>query len=115
MNYTTKIENAKLWWPYGYGEPNLYTVEMQLLYHGDIVDSRTERIGLRTVQLERNLGTVPANAVNSIHESEPPTPGSSLQDPNQQFKFIVNNGNSPSMFHQTPDSMHLLLQEGQCL
>lgn len=91
MNYTTKIENAKLWWPYGYGEPNLYTVEMQLLYHGAIVDSRTERIGLRTVQLERNLGTVPANAVNSIHESEPPTPGSSLQDPNQQFKFIINN------------------------
>ena len=49
MNYTTKIENAKLWWPYGYGEPNLYEVEMQLLYNGEILDSRTEHIGLRTV------------------------------------------------------------------
>ncbi len=89
MNYTTKIENAKLWWPYGYGDPNLYEVEMQLLHHGEIIDSRTERIGLRTIHLERSFGAAPTNSASSIQESAPPAPGQ--QSSAQQFRFIVNN------------------------
>ena len=55
MNYTALIRNPQLWWPAGYGAQPLYTVTMELLYQGEVVDSRTERIGLRTLRLERRF------------------------------------------------------------
>ena len=67
-NHDILIENPKLWWPLGYGEQPLYTVTMELLYHDEVIDSKTEQIGLRTVMLERDF-----------------TPGK------QQFMFRVNN------------------------
>ena len=97
MNYTAKIENAKLWWPYGYGEPNLYEVEMQLLYNGEILDSRTEHIGLRTVRLDRSFGTL---TTASAPLSTSATPGATADTaaigvgttpPDQQFQILVNN------------------------
>ena len=47
------IANPKLWWPKGYGEANLYAVTTELLMDGEVVDSRTDRIGLRTIDLRR--------------------------------------------------------------
>ncbi|OQB51888.1 MAG: Exo-beta-D-glucosaminidase precursor [Firmicutes bacterium ADurb.Bin146] len=49
------IDNPKLWWPRGYGEQNLYTVTMDLLYNDEVIDSRTDKIGLRTFKLERRF------------------------------------------------------------
>lgn len=46
------VEHPRLWWPRGYGEAALYTVTMELLHHGQVVDSKTERIGLRTVEIK---------------------------------------------------------------
>lgn len=54
-----RIKHPKLWWPHGYGEANLYTVTMELLKDGKVMDSRTERIGLR--QLEVVLKTAPGD------------------------------------------------------
>ena len=51
-----QIENPKLWWPVGYGEPNLYNVKFSLLKDGEVVDERVEKIGIRTVKLERSYG-----------------------------------------------------------
>jgi beta-mannosidase len=48
------VPQAKLWWPKGYGKPNLYSVVCELLRNGIIVDSRTDVIGIRTVQLKRS-------------------------------------------------------------
>ena len=47
------IEHPRLWWPKGYGEPALYTVTCQLLRDGEVLDERTDRIGLRTLELVR--------------------------------------------------------------
>lgn len=55
MNYTACIPAPQLWWPAGYGEQPLYDVCMELLYHGNPVDAKHERIGLRTVRLERSF------------------------------------------------------------
>lgn len=66
-NHSIFIRNPRLWWPAGYGEQPLYDVRMELIHHGEVVDVRTERIGLRTVRLERRF-----------------TPG------DQEFKFHVN-------------------------
>lgn len=48
-----RVSKAKLWWPKGYGEANLYELTCDLVVDGSVVDSRRETVGLRTVQLER--------------------------------------------------------------
>ena len=48
-----EVPHPRLWWPKGYGDPNLYTVTCELLHWGEPVDQRTDRIGLRTVRLQR--------------------------------------------------------------
>jgi beta-mannosidase len=53
------IGNPKLWWPKGYGEPNLYTVTTELILDGAVVDSRTDRIGVRTIDLHRTEAAGP--------------------------------------------------------
>lgn len=50
-NVESEIENAKLWWPNGFGEQNLYTFNVELQENGKVVDSNTKRIGLRTMKL----------------------------------------------------------------
>lgn len=47
------ITNPLLWWPRGYGEQPLYTVEVRLIVGGAVVDSFTRRIGLRTLSVSR--------------------------------------------------------------
>ena len=49
------IENIKLWWPKHYGEPNLYTITVELIgQDGEILISKTVRRGFRTLELRRS-------------------------------------------------------------
>ena len=45
------VEAPKLWWPNGYGEQNLYTVEVTLFFEDEVLDVWTRRIGLRTMTM----------------------------------------------------------------
>ena len=45
------IDKPKLWWPNGYGEQNLYQVEVTLMYGEQVLDIWTRRIGLRTMTM----------------------------------------------------------------
>ena len=47
------LKDPVLWWPKGYGEPHRYEVKCELIYNGKILDERIDRIGVRTVHLER--------------------------------------------------------------
>jgi hypothetical protein len=47
ISFTTKIENPKLWWPNGYGEPNLYTCIIKVTIDGQVADSRQVKFGIR--------------------------------------------------------------------
>ena len=53
--FLVHIPNARLWWPRGYGEANLYEVTLTLLKDGREVDSRRERIGLRTAEIVHKM------------------------------------------------------------
>jgi beta-mannosidase len=54
------LENVDLWWPRGYGAPNLYDAVVVLADADDaVLDRHTCRIGLRTVQLRRTDITTP--------------------------------------------------------
>ena len=47
------VSDPKLWWPVGYGEPNLYDATLRLYSgKGELIDTKTVRIGIRTVELE---------------------------------------------------------------
>lgn len=48
------IDNAKLWYPAGAGDPNLYDVTLELIHHGEAVDTRKWRHGFRTIDLKRS-------------------------------------------------------------
>ncbi|MDR1692706.1 MAG: hypothetical protein LBR72_05055, partial [Oscillospiraceae bacterium] len=46
------IPDARLWWPRGRGEQNLYTVTVTLLQNGEAIDRKVFRAGLRTDALD---------------------------------------------------------------
>ncbi len=68
-NEENEIKNPKLWWPNGFGEQPLYTVNIALLENGEKVDSISKRIGLRTLEMVREkdeYGEKFAHSVNGV-------------------------------------------------
>ena len=47
------LPQPKLWWPRNAGEQNLYEVETKLYLRGELCDTYTTRLGIRTVALDR--------------------------------------------------------------
>ena len=45
------VPDPQIWWPAGYGDHPLYTVNLKLLSNGNEVDERTMKIGLRTLSV----------------------------------------------------------------
>lgn len=63
------IENPQLWWPHGYGQQKLYTIEVQLKAGDEVVDTWKRRIGLRTLTVcteKDQWGNVFAHEVNGV-------------------------------------------------
>ena len=50
---TFSIENPKLWYPYGYGEANIYDGEARIYKGGELVHVRPMSFGVREVVLDR--------------------------------------------------------------
>ena len=55
--FEIEVENPKLWWPRGYGDPNLYHVTSQLLDDGNVIASRIDAVGIRKLELIRTETT----------------------------------------------------------
>jgi hypothetical protein len=54
----TKVTNPKLWWPNGYGDPNLYTLALTATVGGATSDSRTLEFGIRKIDYQYHLPIV---------------------------------------------------------
>ena len=52
-NEEYEVKNPQLWWPHGLGEQPLYTITAEIVENGEVVDSATKRLGLRTLKLIR--------------------------------------------------------------
>ena len=50
-----RLREAKLWWPNGYGQPNLHDLVMTATVGGAVSDSRTRRVGLRQYDYASSL------------------------------------------------------------
>ncbi|MCC7208810.1 MAG: glycoside hydrolase family 2 protein [Anaerolineae bacterium] len=48
------VPKPVLWWPNGYGEPALYRLDVALVRGGDVLDSHSESVGLRTIRVDRS-------------------------------------------------------------
>ncbi|KFY19357.1 hypothetical protein V491_04482 [Pseudogymnoascus sp. VKM F-3775] len=46
-----EVQDAKFWWPVGFGEQPLYTVDAQLIREGINMHQQSRKMGLRTVSL----------------------------------------------------------------
>ncbi len=54
---STSVANAQLWWPRNAGKQNLYDCTVELWKGDTLVDSRVQRMGIRTVDLKRTSTT----------------------------------------------------------
>ena len=50
---TLELPDVALWWTHDLGEPALHDVELALLADGTEVDRITDRVGIRTIELDR--------------------------------------------------------------
>lgn len=51
------IHNPKAWWPYGYGDANVYDVIAEIYKDGELVHTENCSFGLRSVRLDRTDST----------------------------------------------------------
>jgi hypothetical protein len=56
-----EVENPKLWWPNGYGDPNLYDLTLTAAIGASTSDRRTTKIGLRQIGYRYDLPIVIAD------------------------------------------------------
>ncbi len=52
---SVNVKEPLLWWPKGYGNPELYEARVSLVKENKVIDERVTRIGIRTVHLERSV------------------------------------------------------------
>ena len=48
------LDDAKLWWPRGYGDHLLYNYKVELFRDGKVVSTKSGRVGFRSVELHEN-------------------------------------------------------------
>ncbi len=48
---TFKIAKPHLWWPRGYGEPNLYLLEVKIFSGTQLLDEASAKVGVRSIHL----------------------------------------------------------------
>ena len=51
-----EVSNPRLWWPKGYGDPNLYDVSVELYFGEVLLDRATVKCGVRSVSLLQEPG-----------------------------------------------------------
>ncbi|MGV8136988.1 MAG: glycoside hydrolase family 2 protein [Mangrovibacterium sp.] len=56
-----RINNPKLWWPVGHGDPNLYTLKVDVKKDGKIIDTGYRKIGFRKIEIDRSQHPVEGN------------------------------------------------------
>lgn len=55
------VNNPKLWWPNGYGDPFLYDLELTLLIGGKVSDTKNINVGIRKITYD--VGAAPTDGV----------------------------------------------------
>ena len=62
-----RMENPKLWMPNGYGEPNLYELELSCIVGNKVSDKQNTRFGVRELSYELTVDAPSAKGVRIEH------------------------------------------------
>ena len=84
---TIPIAGARLWWPRGYGRPDLYTITVKLVRDGVVLAERVETVGLRSVEVQR---TLTSGSSTAPWKGNAPARLDIAPDPEGHFVFVVN-------------------------
>ena len=87
------VTDARLWWPAGYGEPYLYTVTAQLCPAGRVLAERTDRVGLRKLEVDRTELAGPAWSLEPADH----TPSRIDRPPSPESHFVISVNDEPIM------------------
>jgi beta-mannosidase len=82
------VPQARLWWPLGYGEANLYTITTRLVRGGQTLAERVERVGLRKLVIDRT--ELAGRAYQPPQLDSLPARYDSAPDPTSHFVVRVN-------------------------
>lgn len=52
ISYEVPRDKVRLWWPSGFGDPDLYTVKIEMLKEDEVVAVYEDTFGIRTLRLE---------------------------------------------------------------
>lgn len=55
------VKTPKLWWPCGQGDPNLYTIRVDIRKDGKLIDSGFRKIGFRKIEVDRSPHAIEGN------------------------------------------------------
>ncbi len=69
LRFDLWVDNPKLWWPYGYGEPNIYDLTYELYVDGELKDQGSMNLGIRIAELKRT---------------------ETMLEKDHRFKFVIN-------------------------
>ena len=62
-----RMKNPKLWMPNGYGDPNLYELELRCLEESEVSDVQTTRFGVRELSYELTVDAPSAKGLRIEH------------------------------------------------
>lgn len=68
-SFKISLENPYLWWPYGYGDANIYDLTFELIIDNSVKAYKSFTMGIRTVELKRT---------------------ETMLEKNHCFKFVIN-------------------------
>ena len=64
VQFSIPVKQAKLWWPWDMGEQNLHRLDLVLEQGGEVLDTRREVFGIRTITMAMNPGFSPEEVEN---------------------------------------------------
>ncbi|HEO70890.1 MAG TPA: glycoside hydrolase family 2 [Candidatus Hydrogenedentes bacterium] len=85
------VPGARLWWPKGYGEPNLYTITAQLCRNDDVLAEREDRIGIRSLIVDRT------ERAGAAWAPGPKSEGRYDVEPDPEHHFVIRVNGCPIM------------------
>lgn len=52
------IKNPKLWWTHNLGEPFLYEIQVELIHNGNVLESYSKKLGVRSIELNTEKDSI---------------------------------------------------------